>query len=60
VFQWEEFLPKETTYYQEEEEQIMPPKKTPEAPKKKTVDNKQLYLIYGCIIGLIILLSLYL
>jgi pSer/pThr/pTyr-binding forkhead associated (FHA) protein len=60
VFQWEGFLPKETTYYQEEEEQIMPPKKTPESPKIKTVDNKQLYLIYGCIIGLIILLSLYL
>jgi pSer/pThr/pTyr-binding forkhead associated (FHA) protein len=60
VFQWEGFLPKETTYHQEEEEQIMPPKKPKEAPKKKAVDNKQLYLIYGCIIGLIILLSLYL
>ena len=60
VFQWEGFLPKETTYHQEEEEQIMPPKKPTEIPKMKTVDNKQLYLIYGCIIGLIILLSLYL
>ncbi|MCX8486177.1 MAG: FHA domain-containing protein [Crocinitomicaceae bacterium] len=27
VFQWEDFIPKETSFYQEEEEPIMPPKK---------------------------------
>ena len=60
VFQWEGFLPKETTYYQEEEEQIMPPKKQAETPKISPVNNKQLYIIYGCIVFLIILMSLYL
>ena len=60
VFQWEGFLPKETTYHQEEEEQIMPPKKQAETPKISPVNNKQLYIIYGCIVFLIILMSLYL
>ncbi len=59
VFEWEGFLPKETTYYQEEEEQIMPPKKQAELPKIATVNNKQLYLIYGCFLILIILMFLY-
>jgi pSer/pThr/pTyr-binding forkhead associated (FHA) protein len=59
-FEWEGFLPTETTYYQEEKEQIMPPKKQAKSPKITTVDNKQLYVIYGCILFLIILMSLYL
>jgi pSer/pThr/pTyr-binding forkhead associated (FHA) protein len=59
-FEWEGFLPTETTYYQEEKEQIMPPKKQATSPKITTVDNKQLYVIYGCILFLIILMSLYL
>ena len=60
VFQWEDFIPKETSFYQEEEEPIMPPKKQAETPKISPVNNKQLYLIYGCIVFLIILMSLYL
>lgn len=60
VFQWEDFIPKETSFYQEEEEPIMPPKKQAETPKISPVNNKQLYIIYGCILFLIILMSLYL
>jgi pSer/pThr/pTyr-binding forkhead associated (FHA) protein len=60
VFQWEDFIPKETSFYQEEEEPIMPPKKQAETPKISPVNNKQLYIIYGCIVFLIILMSLYL
>lgn len=60
VFQWEDFIPTETSFYQEEEEPIMPPKKQAESPKITAVNNKQLYLIYGCILFLIILMSLYL
>jgi pSer/pThr/pTyr-binding forkhead associated (FHA) protein len=60
VFQWEDFIPKETSFYQEEEEPIMPPKKQTEKPKNSPVNNKQLYIIYGCIVFLIILMSLYL
>lgn len=33
VFQWEDFIPKETSFYQEEEEPIMPPKKQAETTK---------------------------
>ena len=58
VFQWEDFIPKETSFYQEEEEPIMPPKKQAETPKISPVNNKQLYIIYGCIVFLIILMSL--
>jgi pSer/pThr/pTyr-binding forkhead associated (FHA) protein len=60
VFQWEDFIPMETSFYQEEEEPIMPPKKQAETPKISPVNNKQLYIIYGCIVFLIILMSLYL
>jgi pSer/pThr/pTyr-binding forkhead associated (FHA) protein len=60
VFQWEDFIPKETSFYQEKEEPIMPPKKQAETPKISPVNNKQLYIIYGCIVFLIILMSLYL
>lgn len=60
VFQWEDFIPTETSFYQEEEEPIMPPKKQAETPKISPVNNKQLYIIYGCILFLIILMSLYL
>lgn len=60
VFQWEDFIPKETSFYQEEEEPIMPPKKQTEKPKISPVNNKQLYIIYGCIVFLIILMSFYL
>ena len=60
VFQWEDFIPTETSFYQEEEEPIMPPKKQAETPKTSPVNNKQLYIIYGCIVFLIILMSLYL
>ncbi len=60
VFQWEDFIPKETSFYQEKEEPIMPPKKQAETPKISPVNNKQLYIIYGCILFLIILMSLYL
>jgi len=60
VFQWEDFIPKETSIYQEKEEPIMPPKKQAETPKISPVNNKQLYIIYGCIVFLIILMSLYL
>lgn len=60
VFQWEDFIPKETSFYQEEEEPIMPSKKQAETPKISPVNNKQLYIIYGCIVFLIILMSLYL
>ena len=60
VFQWEDFIPKETSFYQEEEEPIMPPKKQAETPKISPVNNKQLYIIYGCIVFLIILMSFYL
>ena len=60
VFQWEDFIPKETSFYQEEEEPIMPPKKQAETPKISPVNNKQLYIIYGCIVFLIILMYLYL
>jgi pSer/pThr/pTyr-binding forkhead associated (FHA) protein len=60
VFQWEDFIPKETSFYQEEEEPIMPPKKQTEKPKNSPVNNKQLYIIYGCIVFLIILMSFYL
>jgi pSer/pThr/pTyr-binding forkhead associated (FHA) protein len=60
VFQWEDFIPMETSFYQEEEEPIMPPKKQAETPKTSPVNNKQLYIIYGCIVFLIILMSLYL
>lgn len=60
VFQWEDFIPKETSFHQEEEEPIMPPKKQTEKPKISPVNNKQLYIIYGCIVFLIILMSLYL
>jgi pSer/pThr/pTyr-binding forkhead associated (FHA) protein len=60
VFQWEDFIPKETSFYQQEEEPIMPPKKQAETPKISPVNNKQLYIIYGCIVFLIILMSLYL
>jgi len=60
VFQWEDFIPKETSFYQEKEEPIMPPKKQAETPKISPVNNKKLYIIYGCIVFLIILMSLYL
>jgi pSer/pThr/pTyr-binding forkhead associated (FHA) protein len=60
VFQWEDFIPKETSFYQAKEEPIMPPKKQAETPKISPVNNKQLYIIYGCILFLIILMSLYL
>jgi pSer/pThr/pTyr-binding forkhead associated (FHA) protein len=60
VFPWEDFIPKETSFYQEKEEPIMPPKKQAETPKISPVNNKQLYIIYGCIVFLIILMSLYL
>ena len=60
VFQWEDFIPKETSFHQEKEEPIMPPKKQAETPKTSPVNNKQLYIIYGCIVFLIILMSLYL
>lgn len=60
VFQWEDFIPKETSFHQEEEEPIMPPKKQAETTKIPPVNNKQLYIIYGCIVFLIILMSLYL
>ncbi|MBP5994486.1 MAG: FHA domain-containing protein [Crocinitomicaceae bacterium] len=60
VFQWEGFIPVESSYNREEEEEIMPPKKQVETPKNTPVNNKQLYLIYGCIVFLIILMSLYL
>ena len=60
VFQWEGFIPVESSYNREEEEEIMPPKKQVETPKITPVNNKQLYLIYGCIVFLIILMSFYL
>jgi len=60
VFQWEELLPVEKNQHQKIAEPIMPPKTPPKISAISNVSNKQLYVIYGCILFLIVLMSLYL
>jgi hypothetical protein len=60
VFEWEGFLPLEKNQYQDIEEPIIPPKTTQKVSSVSNVGNKQLYVIYGCILFLILLMSLYL
>ena len=60
MFRWEEFLPVEKNQYQEIAEPIMPPKTPQKISAVSNVSNKQLYVIYGCILFLIVLMSLYL
>ena len=60
VFQWEELLPVKKNQQQEITEPIMPPKTPPKIIAISNVSNKQLYVIYGCILFLIVLMSLYL
>lgn len=64
-FQWEGIIPNESTQPKEvkkevKEEPIISRKKQEPTKKPQSVNNKQLYLIYGCIVFLLILLSMYL
>ena len=67
-FAWEECMPvqsnKNTEVRQELKEVTehvnVPPKKQAASTNSPSVNNKQLYVIYACIIFLLILLSLYL
>ncbi len=59
-FKWEGFLSLEKNEYQDLEEAAMPPKTTQKVSSVSNVSNKQLYVIYGCVLFLILLMSLYL
>ena len=68
-FQWEGIIPTQSTQpkvvKKEAKEEPIISRKKQESTQKSTqntqsVNNKQLYVIYGCIIFLLILLSLYL
>jgi pSer/pThr/pTyr-binding forkhead associated (FHA) protein len=64
-FQWEGIIPTQSTQpkvvkKEAKEEPIISRKKQESTQKTQSVNNKQLYVIYGCIIFLLILLSLYL
>jgi pSer/pThr/pTyr-binding forkhead associated (FHA) protein len=68
TFSWEEFIPAQSNNSTEvrkerkvETEHVnVPPKKQVSASNSPSVNNMQLYVIYACIIFLVILLSLYL
>jgi pSer/pThr/pTyr-binding forkhead associated (FHA) protein len=66
-FLWEEFIPVQSKNTEvrreikEETERVnVPPKKQASTSNSPSVNNLQLYVIYACIIFLVILLSLYL
>jgi pSer/pThr/pTyr-binding forkhead associated (FHA) protein len=68
TFPWEEFIPVQSNKTNEVRNEIkevtervnVPPKKQAAVSNSSAVNNMQLYVIYACIIFLVILLSLYL